>query len=115
MESRTILRLWAATAWADGAMHPSEAAALGRLIDASEDLSPTQREEAQSYRTTRPNIDLSEEVQGLSTEAREGVYRAARRIVMLDRELADSEREFMGRLRDALGLAEATIAKLDAE
>ncbi len=115
MESQTILRLWAAAAWADGAMHPSEAAALERLIRASDELSETEREEAQSYLIAKPEIVLSEEVQGLSPEAREGVYRAARGIVMLDRELAPEEEEFLSRLRVSLELDEATIAKLDAE
>ena len=114
MDSLTIVRLWAAAAWADGAMHPSEAAALKRLVEASEELSPTDRELALSYLQTAPSVDLAE-VQRLSREAREGVYRAARGIVMLDRELAEAEVEFLARLRGSLGLEEAIIAKLDAE
>ena len=34
---------------------------------------------------------------------------------MLDNELADSEREFLERMRLALELDEATLAKIDAE
>lgn len=114
MDSLKIVRLWAAAAWADGAMHPSEAAALKRLVEASEDLSLREREIALGYLASAPAVDLNE-VQSLPAEAREGVYRAARGIVMLDRELADSEAEFLGRLRDSLNLDEATISKLDAE
>ena len=115
MNSLKIVRLWAAAAWADGAMHPSEAAALKRLVEASEELDPEDRQAALSYIESEPAVDLCEEVQSLPPEAREGVYRAARGIVMLDRELADSEAEFLQRLRDSLDLDEETIAKLEAE
>ena len=104
MDSLKIVRLWAAAAWADGSMHPSEAAALRRLIEASETLSVNDRELALTYLETAPDVDVSE-----------GVYRAARGIVMLDRELADSEAEFLVQLRASLQLSEATIAKVDAE
>tara|TARA_R110002096_G_scaffold433887_5_gene653931 strand:+ start:48162 stop:48506 length:345 start_codon:yes stop_codon:yes gene_type:complete len=114
MDSLKIVRLWAAAAWADGSMHPSEAAALRRLIEASETLSVNDRELALTYLETAPDVDVSE-VQSLPAEAREGVYRAARGIVMLDRELADSEAEFLVQLRASLQLSEATIAKVDAE
>ncbi len=114
MESLQILRLWAAAAWADETLHPTEAAALKRLIDASDDLSAQERDTALTYLATAPEVDV-EEVKSLSQEAREGVYRAALGIVMLDRELVDSERAFLARLRGALKLDAATIAKLDAE
>lgn len=114
MDSLKIVRLWAAAAWADGAMHPSEAAALKRIIEASEELSPNDQEEARSYLVSAPAVDLAE-VKSLSAEAREGVYRAARKIVVLDQELAPSETEFLSRLRNSLDLDAATIAKLDAE
>ena len=114
MDSLRIVRIWAAAAWADGAMHPSEAAALKRLVEASEELKPTERQAALSYIESAPAVDLSE-VQSLPSEAREGVYRAARGIVLLDRELAESEAEFLRRLRASLDLDEATIAALEAE
>mgnify|MGYP000129477614 CR=1 FL=1 len=114
MDSLKIVRLWAAAAWADGAMHPSEAAALQRIIEASEEVSPTDQEEARADVVSAPAVDLAG-VKGLSAEAREGVYRAARKIVILDQELAPSETEFLSCLRNSLDLDAATIAKLDAE
>lgn len=114
MESFQIIRLWAAAAWADEALHPTEEAALKRLIDASDDLSATQRERAMGFLRSAPDVEVGE-VANLSAEAREGVYRAAQGIVMLDRELVDSEKEFLDRLRGALDLDAETIARLDAE
>ena len=47
--------------------------------------------------------------------SREGVYRAARGIVKLDRKVTDDEREFLTRLRASLELDEATIERIEAE
>lgn len=114
MESLQIIRLWAAAAWADDVLHPREESALKRLIAASDDLSEGEKEQALSFLSANPKVPV-DEVRNLSQESREGVYRAALGIVMLDRELAPSEEAFLQRLRDALELEEGTIAKLDAE
>ncbi|MCP4445803.1 MAG: hypothetical protein GY811_10740 [Myxococcales bacterium] len=114
MDSLQIIRLWAAAAWADDSLHPSEAAAIKRLIDVSDDLSATQRDTAISYLDSAPAIDV-EEARSLPAEAREGVYRAARGIVMLDRELVEAEKLYLERLHGALGLDDAIIARLESE
>ena len=114
MESLRILRLWAAAAWSDGELHPAEAAALRRLLAASDDLSPTAREEAERFLEAAPEVDPAE-VSALSAESREGVYRAALGIVALDGRIADGERAFLGRLRDSLSLDEATLLRLEGE
>jgi len=114
MDSLRILRLWAAAAWADGELHPKEAAALQRFIDASDDLSADQRKEAQAVLRAAPDVD-PDEVRALSAAAREGVYRAARGIVKLDRKVTPDEEAFLERLRRSLDLDEAILARLDAE
>ncbi len=114
MDSVRILRLWAACAWSDGELHPAEAQALERFIEASDDMSPDDRLAARALLSSAPDVDV-DEVRGLSAEAREGVYRAARGIVKLDRKVTDEERAFLARLRGALDLDEATIAAIEAE
>jgi uncharacterized membrane protein YebE (DUF533 family) len=114
MDSFRILRLWAAAAWSDGELHPVEAAALERFIAASDDLSDAQREEGARFLSARPVVDVGE-ARKLSVEAREGVYRAALAIVRLDRKVTDDERVFLQRLRAALELDDATLARVDAE
>lgn len=114
MESLQILRLWAACAWADGVLHPTEAAALGRYLGAAQDLSPDQRVEAAALLEAKPDVEVGE-VKALPAPAREGVYRAARHIVRLDGTVTDDERAFLSRLRAALDLDAATIDKIEAE
>ncbi len=109
-----ILRLWAACAWSDGELHEAEAAALQRFIGASDELTGDQRAEAQALLAGAPDVDVAE-VRELSAEARQGVYRAARGIVRLDRKVTDEETEFLDRLRAALDLDEATIARIESE
>lgn len=114
MDSLRTLRLWAAAAWADGKLHPSEAEALRRLLDASDDLTPAERAQAERFLERPPQIDLAE-VRALGRNARQGVYRAALRIVRLDRVITDDEKEFLAGLRAHLDLDEATILRLEAE
>lgn len=114
VESLRIIRLWAAAAWSDGELHPFEAAALQRLIDESDDLSPPARHEALGFLEAAPQVDPAE-VTALPEAAREGVYRAALGIVSIDKNIADDERAFLRKLRESLGLDEATLKKLENE
>ncbi|MCA9578338.1 MAG: DUF533 domain-containing protein [Polyangiales bacterium] len=114
MDTLRILELWAATAWADGHLHPNEAAALERRIEASPDLSRAELETARRLLSHPPDVSV-DAVQALDAIAREGVYRAALGIVALDGVLHERERAFITRLRAALGLAEATLVAIEAE
>jgi uncharacterized membrane protein YebE (DUF533 family) len=114
MDSMRILRLWAASAWADNILHPAEAAALERYIEASDDLSSEQREEAHALLRRAPVVDLAEEVRALSPVSRQGVYRAAHAIVRLDRVVTPDEEQFLARLRAALELDEAVIESIES-
>ena len=108
-----VVRLWAAAAWADGKIHPAEAAALERLIDASEDLDGDRRRRALALLKSA-DVD-PKEVRILPAEAREGVYRAALGIIRLDGVVSDSEKQFLARLRAVIGLDEAVLARIEKE
>jgi uncharacterized membrane protein YebE (DUF533 family) len=114
MDSFRILRFWAACAWSDGELHPAELAALERFIDASGDLSADELLEARTFLQEPTDVDVAT-VKQLPAESREGVYRAALDIVKLDRQVTDDERAFLGRLRAALDLDEATIERIEAQ
>jgi len=113
MDSLRILRLWAACAWADGKMHPAEAEAIERFIAAS-DFTDAELVQARALLSVPPEVK-AEQVRELSPDAREGVYRAARGIVKLDRIVTDDELAFLSRLRAALDLDEAIIARIESE
>jgi uncharacterized tellurite resistance protein B-like protein len=110
MENMLIVRMWAAAAWADGKMHPAEAAALRRLIEASHGLD---KEEALLLLNSA-DVDINE-VKQLPTDARVGVYRAAMRLVEIDGEVTDEERAFIARLRTVIDLDEATLRRIESE
>jgi tellurite resistance protein TerB len=112
MESLQIIRLWAAAAWADGKLHPAEAAALGRYIDASDDLQGDDRVAAFKLLHAKPIVAV-EEVQALSRPAREGVYRAVLGIVRLDGQVTPDEVDWVARLRARLNLDADVIAGID--
>ncbi len=108
----TLIRTWAAVAWADGKIADAEREALKRLIDGAE-LTSADRDLANSFLTTR--IDLSEVgVDGLSPDARRGIYKAACRMAAVDREVAASERDLLVRLRGALGISADDAGEIEA-
>jgi uncharacterized membrane protein YebE (DUF533 family) len=108
----TLIRTWAAVAWADGKLADAEREALKRLIDGAE-LTSADRDLANSFLTTR--IDLSEVgVDGLSPDARRGIYKAACRMAAVDREVAASERDLLVRLRAALGISADDAGEIEA-
>jgi tellurite resistance protein len=113
MDSLAIVRMWAAAAWADGKMHPAEAAALKRLIDSSDDLDGDRRQRALALLESA-DVDPAE-VKNLPADAREGVYRAALAIVKIDGEVSEAEKQFIARLRAAIDLDEATLTKIESE
>jgi uncharacterized membrane protein YebE (DUF533 family) len=98
----SVIRIWAALAWADGVMQPAEAVAMRRLIDAAQ-LSDEDRATAHGFLTVKVDLD-THNLDGLGDEARRGIYRAACRLAAVDRDVADTERAFLDRLRDGLGI-----------
>ena len=104
----SVIRVWAAMAWADGAIADAEAQALRRLIGAAE-LDDEERTAAYRFLDQRVDLDTAN-VEGLSEDARRGIYRAACRMAAVDRAIHDDERSLLDRLRDHLGLG-AEVAR----
>lgn len=108
----TVIRIWAAMAWADGVLAEAEASALRRLISGAQ-LDEEEAAQAKSFLDSR--IDLGDEgLAEMSPDAKSGIYRAACRMAALDREVAQSERSMLVRLRDALGLSLDTAREIEA-
>ena len=108
----TLIRTWAAVAWADGKMADAELEALRRLIEGAE-LTAQDRTDAMAFLAAP--VDLAEVgVDGLSPDARRGIYKAACRMAVVDRELAASERALLVRLRDVLGISVDDARELEA-
>ncbi|MEZ4404043.1 MAG: DUF533 domain-containing protein [Kofleriaceae bacterium] len=99
----TLIRIWAAVAWADGKVADAERTALQRLIDGAE-LTADDRATANQFLTAP--VDLAGlGAANLPADARRGIYKAACRMAAVDREVADSERTLLVRLREALALS----------
>ena len=116
MESQhlSVIRVWAALAWADGVITKPEGQALRRLISAANELSDNEKEQALAYLDTRVELDTSR-LGDLGNDAREGIYRAAVRLAHIDREYTETERSLLRRLREGLGLDEKTAQRVEAE
>jgi uncharacterized membrane protein YebE (DUF533 family) len=108
----SVIRLWAALAWADGVVAAAEATALRRLIDAAQ-LSDEERTTAQGFLTARVELEPAN-LEGLSIDSRQGIYRAACRLAAVDRGVADVERSFLGRLRSILAVAPDAAQDIEA-
>jgi uncharacterized membrane protein YebE (DUF533 family) len=106
----SVIRIWAALAWADGVIADAEAAAMKRLVE-SADLTDDERGTALGWLTEKVDLD-TENLAGLSDEARQGIYRAAARLAAVDLEIADEERTFLERLRKGLNIDDEAAAKI---
>ena len=113
-ETLQIARLWAAAAWADDKLHPAEAAALRRFIEASDDLGDEERHAALDLLSKKPDVEVGE-IDQLEKDARQGVYRAALGIVRLDGAVTTDEIEWLAELRNRLKLDATTVDRIDRE
>jgi uncharacterized membrane protein YebE (DUF533 family) len=108
----SVIRVWAAVAWADGVLAESEAEGLRRLLRTAE-LTPDERTEASQvleHEVPLPEAYLS----SLTAEARRGIYRAACRMAIVDHEFADTERAVLAKLRVLLGVPDDVAAEIEA-
>jgi len=101
----SVIRTWAAVAWADGEVVAAEALAMTRLIE-SADLSPDERKTAMGFVTEKVELDTSN-LGALSDDARRGIYKAACRMAAVDRNLAEPERALLAKLREGLAIGDA--------
>jgi uncharacterized membrane protein YebE (DUF533 family) len=98
-------------AWADGKIADAERVALQRLIDGAE-LSADDRAIANQFLAAP--VELGAGLAALAPDSRRGIYKAACRMAAVDREVTDSERSLLVRLRDGLGLAVDDAREIEA-
>jgi uncharacterized membrane protein YebE (DUF533 family) len=106
----TAVQIWAATAWADGAIAPEEQQAMQAVI-AGARLTDAERAQARRWLTEKVALD-DVDVSTLSEDNRHNIYSAALGVVTVDAEVADAELTFLERLREALDIDAETAAAL---
>jgi uncharacterized membrane protein YebE (DUF533 family) len=109
----SVIRMWAAVAWADGVMSETEAESLGRLIRHA-DLTDDERAGARELLTARTELPETY-LTNLTPDARRGVYRAACRLAVVDHVFSVTERALLDRLRNLLGIALDLAQQIEAE
>lgn len=109
----SVIRMWAAVAWADGVMSETESESLGRLIRHA-DLTDDERSGAREFLTTRTELPETY-LTNLTADARRGVYRAACRMAVVDHVFSVTERALLDRLRNLLGIAADAAQQIEAE
>ncbi|MDB4963141.1 MAG: hypothetical protein JWP01_3140 [Myxococcales bacterium] len=109
----SVIRMWAAIAWADGVLAEAEAEGLRRLIRTA-DLTAEERMAASRLleeNTTLPETYLT----SMSPESRRGVYRAACRMAIVDHVFSQTERATLARLRELLAIPEDIAHEIEAD
>jgi uncharacterized membrane protein YebE (DUF533 family) len=109
----SVIRMWAAVAWADGVMTETEVDSLGRLIRTA-DLTEEERAAAQSFLHTKTGLPETY-LTNLSHEARRGVYRAACRMAVVDHVFSVTERALLDRLRNLLGVPPELAHEIESD
>ena len=101
-EILSVIRVWAAVAWADGGLVDPEAEGLRRLIK-SADLTTAER--AAAAQVLEREVALPDAyLANLDPAARRGIYRAACRMAIVDRAFTSKERSVLNKLRVVLGV-----------
>lgn len=106
-----VIRVWAALAWADEVIQDSERAAILKLISVAQ-LSDEERETAKAMLDSKVELD-TQSISGLSKPAREGIYRAALRVAMVDLDMAAEEAAMLKRLREGLKISDEDASKIE--
>jgi uncharacterized membrane protein YebE (DUF533 family) len=109
----SVIRVWAAVAWADGMLAEAEAEGMRRLIR-NADLTPDERVAATHFLDGK--IDLPDVyLQNLNPESRRGIYRAACRMAVVDHLFAHAERKMLDRLQGLLGIPKEIAVEIEAD
>jgi hypothetical protein len=101
----SVIRIWAAMAWADDKVVAAEALAMERLIQAAE-LSEADRATARGFLKEKVELDTTN-LGSLTEDARKGIYKAACRMAAVDRTLDPPEQALLEKLRDGLKIGAA--------
>jgi len=109
----SVIRVWAAVAWADGMLAESEAEGMRRLIRTA-DLTNDERQAATTFLDAR--VDLPDlYLKNLNPESRRGIYRAACRMAVVDHVFAHAERKLLDRLQSILGIPQEIAQEIEAD
>lgn len=108
----SVIRVWAALAWADGVVVEAEAEALRRLIERAPQLDGAERQLALGFLEERVDLDVAN-LAALARETRAGIYRSAVQLATIDQDFAESERRFLDRLREGLDLTVAEAGAIE--
>ena len=109
----SVIRVWAAVAWADGVLAEAEAEGLRRLIRNAE-LTAGERTDATKLLEAR--VELPQlYLQNINAEARRGIYRAACRMAIVDHVFAHAERKMLDRLQTMLGIPKEIAHEIEAD
>jgi len=109
----SVIRMWAAVAWADGVLAEPEAEGLRRLIRTA-DLTPEEREAGAKFleaEVALPETYLTQ----MSPESRRGVYRAACRMAVVDHVFSDTEKTLLARLRELLAIPDDIASEIESD
>jgi uncharacterized membrane protein YebE (DUF533 family) len=109
----SVIRVWAAVAWADGVLAEAEAEGLRRLIR-NADLTSEERTAASKFiedKVALPETNL----QNVNAEARRGIYRAACRMAIVDHVFAHAERKMLDKLQGMLGIPKEIAHEIEAD
>ncbi|MBA3541683.1 MAG: TerB family tellurite resistance protein [Deltaproteobacteria bacterium] len=109
----SVIRMWAAIAWADGVLAESEAEGLRRLVRNAE-LTPEERETAGKLLEQKTVLDQTF-LTDLTPDARRGIYRAACRMAIVDHVLATSERVLLDQLQGMLAVPAEVAREIEAD
>jgi uncharacterized tellurite resistance protein B-like protein len=109
----SVIRMWAAVAWADGVMSETEVDSLSRLIRTA-DLTDSERAAARTFLDTKTGLPETY-LTNLSPEARRGIYRAACRMAVVDHVFSATERALLDRMRNLLGVSAEIAQQIEAE
>ncbi len=107
-----VIRVWAALAWADDVIQESERAAILKLVAVAQ-LTDEERETAKGMLESKVELE-TQPIAALSQPAREGIYRAALRLAMVDLDMAEEETAMLKLLRDGLSISEDDSARIAA-
>ena len=109
----SVIRVWAAVAWADGVLAEAEAEGLRRLIRTAE-LTADERDAANKFLEAR--VELQElKLNNVNAEARRGIYRAACRMAIVDHVFAHAERKMLDRLQGMLNIPKDIAHEIEAD
>ena len=109
----SVIRMWAAVAWADGVMSETEVDSLSRLIRTA-DLTDDERAAARTFLDTKTGLPETY-LTNLSPEARRGIYRAACRMAVVDHVFSVTERALLDRMRNLLGVPAEIAQEIEGD